>query len=260
MSKKFKVYNDGGHGGLDPGAIGNGMRESDVALDVSKRFGEILTRAGIEVMYSRTQDISPEQRWQAANAWGADLYVSIHCNGFALDTANGYETFFAATKPADRGFANCIHTEFIKATGLRDRGVKVDSQSQHSGGLSVLRHSTMPAVLVELAFITAAAHSIDITVLRDRRPLMAEALANGVFKFLGIQPQKINEETMKMVYRTIKEMPEWAQPGIQQLIDMRVLSGRAPDNLDIDDNMMRTLLIVRNMFDRAGLLTKLQSI
>jgi hypothetical protein len=62
------------------------------------------------------------------------------------------------------------------------------------------------------------------------------------------------EGVKKMVYRTVKEMPEWARPGIQQLIDMRVLSGRAPDNLDIDDNMMRTLLIMRNMFDRAGLL------
>jgi len=65
------------------------------------------------------------------------------------------------------------------------------------------------------------------------------------------------EEAKKMVYRTIKEMPEWAQPGIQQLIDMRVLSGRDPDNLDIDDNMMRTLLIVRNMFDRAGLINEM---
>jgi hypothetical protein len=67
------------------------------------------------------------------------------------------------------------------------------------------------------------------------------------------------KEEKKMVYRTVKEMPDWAQPGIQQLIDMGVLSGRAPDNLDIDENMMRTLLIVRNMFDRANLLDKMCS-
>lgn len=64
----------------------------------------------------------------------------------------------------------------------------------------------------------------------------------------------IGKEAPKMIYRTVNEMPEWARPGIQQLLDMRVLSGRAPDNLDLDDNMMRTLLIVRNMFDRAGLI------
>jgi hypothetical protein len=52
-------------------------------------------------------------------------------------------------------------------------------------------------------------------------------------------------------------MPEWARPGIQQLIDMQVLSGRSANNLDINENMMRTLLIVRNMFDRAGLLEKI---
>jgi len=62
------------------------------------------------------------------------------------------------------------------------------------------------------------------------------------------------KDDSRMTYRTVKEMPEWARAGIQQLIDLRVLSGRAPDNLDIDDNMMRTLLIVRNMFERAQLL------
>jgi hypothetical protein len=65
------------------------------------------------------------------------------------------------------------------------------------------------------------------------------------------------KEEPKMVYRTVQEMPEWAQPGIQELVDMRVLNGRAPDNLDVDENMMRILLIVRNMFDRAGLLDKI---
>ena len=68
-------------------------------------------------------------------------------------------------------------------------------------------------------------------------------------------PWELEEkEVNTMTFSTVNEMPEWAQPGIQQLIDKRVLSGRTPDNLDIDENMMRTLLIVRNMFDRAGLL------
>ncbi|MCL2198101.1 MAG: M15 family metallopeptidase [Defluviitaleaceae bacterium] len=62
------------------------------------------------------------------------------------------------------------------------------------------------------------------------------------------------EDETEMTFRTVDEMPEWAQPGIQQLIDLRVLSGRTPENLDLDENMMRILLIVRNMFDRAGLL------
>jgi hypothetical protein len=65
------------------------------------------------------------------------------------------------------------------------------------------------------------------------------------------------EEVTVLTYRTVQEMPEWARPGIQQLIDARVLSGRAPDNLDIDENMMRILLIMRNMFERAGLMEKI---
>ncbi|MCL2357519.1 MAG: M15 family metallopeptidase [Defluviitaleaceae bacterium] len=72
-------------------------------------------------------------------------------------------------------------------------------------------------------------------------------------------PWESREEMEKMMYRTVCEMPEWAQPGIRELIDMRVLSGQTPDNLGVDDNMMRTLLIVRNMFGRAGLLEKMRA-
>ncbi|MCL2225922.1 MAG: peptidoglycan recognition protein family protein [Defluviitaleaceae bacterium] len=66
-------------------------------------------------------------------------------------------------------------------------------------------------------------------------------------------------EVMEMVYRTVEEMPDWAQPGIQQLIDLRLLSGRSPGNLDVDENMMRTLLVVRNMFEHKGLLPAIAS-
>ncbi|MCL1864080.1 MAG: M15 family metallopeptidase [Defluviitaleaceae bacterium] len=66
--------------------------------------------------------------------------------------------------------------------------------------------------------------------------------------------EALPKEVNKMAYKTVKEMPDWARPGIQQLIDLRVLNGRTPENLDVDENMMRILLIVRNMFDRAGLL------
>jgi hypothetical protein len=71
--------------------------------------------------------------------------------------------------------------------------------------------------------------------------------------------EKIEKEVIELIYRTVKEMPDWAQPGIQELINMRVLSGRTPDNLDVDENMMRILLIMRNMFDRAGLLGTIAS-
>ncbi|MCL2225580.1 MAG: peptidoglycan recognition protein family protein [Defluviitaleaceae bacterium] len=74
------------------------------------------------------------------------------------------------------------------------------------------------------------------------------------FPFDEIITSLKNMEVTEMVYRTIEEMPDWAQVGMQQLVDMRVLSGRTPDNLDIDENMMRILLVVHRMFDRAGLL------
>ena len=219
-----KIFIDAGHGGRDPGAVGNGMRESDIVLDVAKRFGCILAAQGFEVRQSRTTDVAAtiNERWRAANAWGADLYISIHANGFHLTTANGYETFIAATKPSDRDFAQVVHNALIAATGLRDRGVKVDSQSQHSGGLGVLRHSAMPAILVELAFVTAAPNSLDVATLREKRQLMAQALADGVMKYLGVATDNPHPQPQPKP----KSFP--IQPAnVQRMVDLGVI--RSPE-------------------------------
>jgi len=72
-----KIFIDPGHGGNDPGAVANGMRESDIALEISLHLNEILLGAGPEPRLSRGTDMRPAQR-EAANTWGADLLVSIH--------------------------------------------------------------------------------------------------------------------------------------------------------------------------------------
>lgn len=281
-----KIFIDPGHGGHDPGATGNNMRESEIVLDVSKRLGNILEKTGLEIRCSREHDIFVDinSRWRSANSWGADLFISIHVNGFRLKTANGYETFISATKPDDRIFAQNVHDVFIAATGLRDRGVKIDNQSQHTGGLGVLRWSNMPAILVELAFVTAEPTSLDVITLRNRRQEMAEALAEGVLNFLGVESrchgdsgnivedinsnsdetlskqqcnsvvqetitqEKFNE--MMEVYLTarasINDPSPWAEEGFQKAIEVGFTDGSSP--LGFATRQEVALMVLRGSF------------
>jgi len=86
-----KVFIHPGHGGNDPGAVGNGMRESDINLDVSFRLEKMLVGAGFDVRLSRRSDINVGSAAviAACNDWGADCYIDIHCNAFHLPSANG---------------------------------------------------------------------------------------------------------------------------------------------------------------------------
>lgn len=181
----MKIYIDAGHGGRDPGAVGNGMRESDIVLEVSRTLGNILTQAGVDVRYSRTDDSFPaiSERWGAANSWGADYFISIHANAGG---GTGAETFIAATKQGDRAFAQAVNDTLAAAMGLRNRGVKLDTQAA-VGSLGVLRNTRMPALLIELAFIDSPASNPDVNILRNRRADMAQALAKGILEFTGMQ-------------------------------------------------------------------------
>ena len=92
----FKVYIDPGHGGNDSGAVGvRNVLEKDIALEVSKKITDILRNRGLEVKMSRTNDTfkSLSYRTTDANNWGADAFVSIHCNSAKRKDAKGLETF-----------------------------------------------------------------------------------------------------------------------------------------------------------------------
>ena len=247
-----KIFIDPGHGGSDPGAVGNGMRESDIVLDVSKRIAVLLLDSGIEINLSRTTDtsLSLSQRWQPVNRAGADLFISVHANGFHDPAANGCETFIAVTKPGDRDFAQTSQSALVSATGLRDRGVRPDNQSQHSG-LTVLRRTEMPAILVELAFITARPDSRDIQVLKYKRQLVAKTIAKAIIGYLNVK------EGLEVRFNRIDEMPGWAQETMRRLIvDKGLIRGNGqhdengvPIDLNLSEDMIRMFIIN----DRAGL-------
>ena len=99
-----KVVIDAGHGGNDPGAIGNtGLREKDVNLDIAKRLANLLRQQGIEVVMTRSTDkfIPLDKRVDIANASGADLFVSIHANANRVRSLKGFEVYYVAPTVSD---------------------------------------------------------------------------------------------------------------------------------------------------------------
>ncbi len=167
-----KVFIDPGHGGTDPGALGNGLRESDITLAISKKLGDILSANGIEVRYSRTTDvfISLSERPRQANAWGADIFVSIHCNS-ASASATGTECFtYPTASSVAKTLSKNVASSVASKLSLTNRGHK-------EANFAVLRISSMPAILVETAFITNAS---DADKLKNRQNDFANAIASQI--------------------------------------------------------------------------------
>ena len=103
-TSKFKVVLDAGHGGEDPGAIKNGIKEKDVVLDVVLKIGKILEKnKNIEVIYTRKTDIfiGLRERANIANKAKANLFISVHCNGVKSTAARGTETFVMGMSRTD---------------------------------------------------------------------------------------------------------------------------------------------------------------
>ena len=179
---KFSVVIDPGHGGPDPGAIGiGGIRESDVVLEVSKIVKKLLSEKGVKVRLTRKNevdlDLSP--RVSFANNTDADIFVSIHANasrGKRRDI-NGLETFYYRGWRG-RLLAKKIQKQIlIVSPGSPDRGVK-------QGRFYVIKNTSMPAVLVEIGFLTGRLDSRRLEKTTHRRRL-AFAIAKGILEYLS---------------------------------------------------------------------------
>lgn len=173
-----RVIIDPGHGGYDAGAIGiGGLKEKDVIFPISLDVAEILKEQGIEVIMTRDTDdfISLEGRTDMANDLDADLFVSIHANAISLSRpdVSGLETYYYQS---GRRLAEIIHWSILNGVNIQDRGIR-------RARFFVLRHSTMPAVLVEVGFVTG---TDDASRLKDpaHRRQMAEAIARGVIEYI----------------------------------------------------------------------------
>jgi N-acetylmuramoyl-L-alanine amidase len=180
------IYLDAGHGGKDSGAIGNGIKEKDIVLDIVKRIETGLKAYDVDVLLSRTADIflTLDERTSKANAAKADVFVSVHINSAVNTTARGFESYiYPNSGAATSALQNVMHSEIVKqiqgAAGFDDRGKK-------QANFAVLRQSAMKAVLTENFFISNAA---DAALLKndDFKQKVAQGHINGLEKYLGLK-------------------------------------------------------------------------
>ena len=177
----MKIFLDPGHGGADPGAVNTalGLRESVVNLDTTLILGGLLQAQGHTVQYSRTTDtaVSLSTRARMANDWGADIFISIHCNAVDNPLAHGTETICFRAQTRAEQLAKDVQTALVAANGLRNRGVKTMN-------LAVLRLTRMPAILVELAFISNP-HEAQLLSQRSFRETCARGIDTGVQRYIA---------------------------------------------------------------------------
>lgn len=170
------VVLDFGHGGTDPGAIGNGLKEKDLNLAMglyAKKYFD--ADPSFKVYYTRRDDtfIPLQGRTDLANDVGADIFVSIHNNAF-ISSYTGTETWYF--KDDDRPelnsveLARILHKYILPQTGLPDRGVK------NNNSLFVLRNTDMPAALIEGGFVTSP---IDSKVISN--PTVQDNIGKAIY-------------------------------------------------------------------------------
>ncbi|SDC33196.1 N-acetylmuramoyl-L-alanine amidase [Terribacillus halophilus] len=169
-----RIIIDPGHGGKDPGAIGNDTMEKRVALTISEKLQQRLLTNGYDVKMTRSDDIfiPLSERASISNNWGADLFVSVHANSATTPSAKGLESYYYGQSSSGKKLASSIQTALASNTNNENRGT-------HSADFYVLRHTSMPAVLVETGFISNPA---DAALLNDStyQNDVADSIAEGI--------------------------------------------------------------------------------
>lgn len=186
-----KIYIDQGHNpeGVNAGAEGFGYREQDITYAVGIYLRDILLEDGrFEVRNSRN---TPEEslgtsnatslaaRVRGANEWGADYFISIHCNASENPAANGSEVYVYRQGSVAADLAQQVLEAIVARLGTKNNGVRVNPS------LYVLRRTQMPAILVELAYIT---NENDVQKLVNDQYVFAYAIYEGLCRYLGLTP------------------------------------------------------------------------
>ncbi|MBQ8894694.1 MAG: N-acetylmuramoyl-L-alanine amidase [Clostridia bacterium] len=185
----IKVVIDAGHNpqGVNAGAEGNGLREQDINYAVAQELAALLRAdPNFEVRLTRntptevlgtTNASSLQQRVQIANSWPADYFISIHANASTNPEANGTEVYTYRNTGAAHELAEEIQEAIVEEMQMKDLGVKTNPS------LYVLRRTTMPAVLVELGFIT---NREDARKMSENPEGFARAIYNGMLDYFDL--------------------------------------------------------------------------
>lgn len=185
----IRVFIDQGHNpsGFNTGAEGNGLFEQDITYRVgvllydlfasNSEFEPRLSRPTEDTVLGTNNSTSLSERVAMANSWRADIFLSLHTNAAENPNASGCETLiYSRSSAVALGLATDIGAQLSLVTGLRNRGVI------ERPGLYVLKKTRMPAVLVEMGFITNAE---DAELMQYSPGLFATGIYRGVIEYYG---------------------------------------------------------------------------
>lgn len=175
---------DPGHGGSNPGAVGNGTREADNNLSVGMKLRDKLVQAGAKVIITRDSDRTVAQegsslgeelqaRVDMAENNHADMFVSVHTNSNPDSNIVGAMTFYPSGKSSKLALE--VQNAMVKETKAVDKGTS-------SATFYVLRNTSMPSILVEMGFITNAQEAAQLND-NSYRNSMAQGIYNGIVKY-----------------------------------------------------------------------------
>ena len=183
----MKICIDPGHGGSDPGAVGCGLQEKDIALLISSKVKYYLQNVDYQVVMTRETDRDVgyaydsvveelQPRCDISNRAEADIFVSIHCNAFNKEAKGTQTSYFAGSVEGSK-LADCVQKQIIDLGGLTDRGTNTQS-------LYVTKHTDAVAILVEMAFIDQAedGQKLGDPIWQDN---FARAIARGITDYIG---------------------------------------------------------------------------
>lgn len=175
------VVLDPGHGGSADGAVYGGVAEKDLNLAIASQAARLLEEAGLTVLMTRRddQDVSLYRRSGLANTYGADLFVSVHCNA-SLTNPEARGIYTAA---ADRQGEGWVLAEVLRQTMMAAAGAE-DMGTEPRPNLAVLRTAQVPAALVECGYMSTPAE-LELLCQPDYQLQLAQGIAEGVLTYLA---------------------------------------------------------------------------
>lgn len=216
-----KIVIDAGHGGKDPGAVGKkGIQEKHIVLDIALRLKKELIKHGIEVVLTRETDIFHElrKRTSIANKEKADFFISVHANAANASSVHGFEAFYLSTSYDDFSKAVQIRenavikfeeeADYKKSSDLNvtlwdmilsenriesiemansisdelKKTLKLNTRYIRGARFHVLKGANMPAVLLEMGYLTNTNEAVQLNNPYYRQ-MLAEAVAAGIIRY-----------------------------------------------------------------------------
>lgn len=172
------VVLDPGHGGVQPGCVIGELQEKDIDMAITQRLKLQLEQMGFDVVMTRTsdEDVDLSERAAIANQAEGDCFISVHCNSYEDAAVSGLECFYFRSEEG-KELAEAI-SRATSADDIRTREIK-------EGNFQVLRETIMPAVLIEVGYMTNP-EELEALASDDYQQKLAESIADGIADLMQV--------------------------------------------------------------------------